>query len=1281
MPPALEPLSRAGSALSPLPRRPAPLVTSTAKIKLADCKDGARENAAVAVAVDADADDNYCNVWKWDDDGEAATAVGEAEAAAFVLPMLLFNPLLHLPLGTCVDMSSRSPPDNDEYYLNSKFRTTGGSSAEPAERVRAAPTASSTLPPQTGAFAERVSDREHDRRKRAAQERRFVTVLACQVGAEIPHYSRKCAVGSDGVSRPWCPMGYSYAAPLMPVTSTQAMNETVTFPQRLGEHDMSMHGFGQESESNSLTGNGAAAAAHDGDDARVGGEGDEIFVDEPDPNADSEDKNNTTTSSNNSNNNNKDNNNAVIQYPTNEQDWFPPRTQESAPDLSKRMREVLELLHAIAASDRSDPANQYRARNYQNAARKLRRMLFPIDSEAAIDALRARVSGFGPSIASTLKEILVKGFSSKAAAREADPHRNAMKELDAGVHGVGPATASRLVAAGLDTIAKLRLAVSRSQRECVRLGEAGKTESEAGLNRGRQKPPAWQSGGKHESDAKVKKQHGRGNIPIEGSGDRASLKAAANAAAMRSAVAGDLLPGLKGSRRDVISFIHGDASAAAESSRVTVGSGVVVGVGMVTHAQYEAYARLLDWHAPFALARWAKVRASGVMAVNDGTTTAAAVEASDANTASRGLKRNFAAPNTQMVQPVRRGYVARDDSGSDLEITDFGAPTRNTVTKERRNVGLTPFSPAVAEFLPLTVSPVSSVAAAAVAQANAAAVTTLAAMASVAAKDPDVKVDRGVRFYNVEVDYVLHAPPLSLDMQHFPRPSQLLAPSQTVGLAMADDKVLRIPRAEVAAIVERVRQCVRALCPRAVVVCCGSYRRGKQSSGDCDVLVTSPDWGDGPEGEAKRARCLTATLWLLQATNTPPAPDCRRCRCQNNPNGAAAAAAAAAATAERKAQVGARWAAGKGVSLHFERKGSDNAPAYANSSVACAADIAAALAYDARAQWPDALTAIAPDVKLTPSSPFGDAVSANSLPRRPAALAAATTAAATGDDDAGRCAQCNGILAVAESASAIAQRNVDGSAGEWIEAMPWVTAALQGAFPDPHRTCTAAAVARARALIAANRAAATTASTKGEQKEKHNCSREDTAAMWAGATESAEAERLTRSFSLSQSLSGNSPRFGFSPSNSSAAGDKSAAEELPPLWMLPSDADDSKDTTWMGFCRLPPWHPQASGVNRRLDLKFYAAPHFPCALLYFTGSDYFNRSMRHLAHLKGWSLSDSALRPAHREKRVAVSKGKAVFVREERDVFVALGLRYVSPTNRNTYDSDENKNATKGNKK
>jgi DNA polymerase lambda len=45
--------------------------------------------------------------------------------------------------------------------------------------------------------------------------------------------------------------------------------------------------------------------------------------------------------------------------------------------------------------------------------------------------------------------------------------------------------------------------------------------------------------------------------------------------------------------------------------------------------------------------------------------------------------------------------------------------------------------------------------------------------------------------------------------------------------------------------------------------------------------------------------------------------------------------------------------------------------------------------------------------------------------------------------------------------------------------------------------------------------------------------------------------------------------------------------------------------SYMGVCRLGPHKP-----HRRIDIKAYPAHQHPFALLYFTGSDHFNRSMR-----------------------------------------------------------------------
>ena len=66
------------------------------------------------------------------------------------------------------------------------------------------------------------------------------------------------------------------------------------------------------------------------------------------------------------------------------------------------------------------------------------------------------------------------------------------------------------------------------------------------------------------------------------------------------------------------------------------------------------------------------------------------------------------------------------------------------------------------------------------------------------------------------------------------------------------------------------------------------------------------------------------------------------------------------------------------------------------------------------------------------------------------------------------------------------------------------------------------------------------------------------------------------------------------------------------------DAEYMHHASYMGICRL-----NEQSRCRHIDIKVYNEAEFPFALLYFTGSDYFNRSMRTLAHTKGYSLTDT----------------------------------------------------------
>ena len=68
---------------------------------------------------------------------------------------------------------------------------------------------------------------------------------------------------------------------------------------------------------------------------------------------------------------------------------------------------------------------------------------------------------------------------------------------------------------------------------------------------------------------------------------------------------------------------------------------------------------------------------------------------------------------------------------------------------------------------------------------------------------------------------------------------------------------------------------------------------------------------------------------------------------------------------------------------------------------------------------------------------------------------------------------------------------------------------------------------------------------------------------------------------------------------------------------------DKGSEMYMGVCKLE----GSDKKNRRIDIKVYPKDQYGFAILYFTGSDYFNRSMRLIAEKKGFTLSDHGLAP------------------------------------------------------
>jgi DNA polymerase lambda len=92
--------------------------------------------------------------------------------------------------------------------------------------------------------------------------------------------------------------------------------------------------------------------------------------------------------------------------------------------------------------------------------------------------------------------------------------------------------------------------------------------------------------------------------------------------------------------------------------------------------------------------------------------------------------------------------------------------------------------------------------------------------------------------------------------------------------------------------------------------------------------------------------------------------------------------------------------------------------------------------------------------------------------------------------------------------------------------------------------------------------------------------------------------------------------------------------------------------------------PGKASLARRIDIKVYPQEQFGFAILYFTGSDYFNRSMRLFAEKKGYTLSDHGLIPVSKAGGSKLSKGISIPCKTEEEVFKALGLPYKSPAER-----------------
>ncbi|KAJ4392544.1 hypothetical protein N0V91_011375 [Didymella pomorum] len=106
---------------------------------------------------------------------------------------------------------------------------------------------------------------------------------------------------------------------------------------------------------------------------------------------------------------------------------------------------------------------------------------------------------------------------------------------------------------------------------------------------------------------------------------------------------------------------------------------------------------------------------------------------------------------------------------------------------------------------------------------------------------------------------------------------------------------------------------------------------------------------------------------------------------------------------------------------------------------------------------------------------------------------------------------------------------------------------------------------------------------------------------------------------------------------------------------------DTSGTKWHGASCLP-----GSSVWRRMDFLVVPEAEMGAALLYFTGNDVFNRSMRLLARKKGMRLNQKGLyKGVKRGKRgEKLNEGTLVEGKSERRIFEVLGVPWREPHER-----------------
>lgn len=103
------------------------------------------------------------------------------------------------------------------------------------------------------------------------------------------------------------------------------------------------------------------------------------------------------------------------------------------------------------------------------------------------------------------------------------------------------------------------------------------------------------------------------------------------------------------------------------------------------------------------------------------------------------------------------------------------------------------------------------------------------------------------------------------------------------------------------------------------------------------------------------------------------------------------------------------------------------------------------------------------------------------------------------------------------------------------------------------------------------------------------------------------------------------------------------------------------EAKFMGVCRRLDKKDGSERLYRRIDIRLIPNDQYYCALLYFTGSDVFNKNLRAHALEEGFTLNEYSLRPLGSTG----IPGEPLPVTSEEDIFDILGAKYKKPSERN----------------